>query len=200
MKYLCLIILILTPIAVMAAELDGEEIYRRDCIACHGPDGSAQTALGKQLKPHPARDLRPAILSREEMRHIVKHGLDKTGMHGHVQHLGSGEIEQVIGYILTLDYPSNPKRGGQMFAKHCSRCHGADAGGKTTFKAPNLVLTELSDIDMAHIIRNGHNATIMGGFKYELGNDITQDIIVWLRLLRYGLEQDRKMGKSPAGQ
>jgi len=82
MKYLTLIIMILTANVGLAAELSGEYIYKRDCIACHGADGAARTALGKQLKPHPARDLRPVILSVADMRDIIVHGLVKQACMG----------------------------------------------------------------------------------------------------------------------
>ncbi len=196
MKYLSLMIMILTANVGIAAELSGEYIYKRDCIACHGADGAAQTALGKQLKPHPARDLRPKILSVADMRNIIAHGLDKTGMHGHAQRLDPDEIDRLIEYILQFDYQASPNHGRQIFASFCSRCHGMNASGRSSLMAPNLLHSELSDIDMARIIRDGHHGTIMGGFKYELGNDSIADMIVWIKLLRYGLDYNRHEGNN----
>jgi len=180
--------LISIPFWASAAELSGQQIYQRDCIACHGADGAAQTALGKQIKPHPARDLRPKILSRQHLRQIIAQGIGKTGMHGHGKRLNKAAIERIIAYIFQFDYQTKPNHGNQVFEKYCARCHGLDARGMAIFKTPDLILSEYSDIEMARIMRDGHSGTIMGGFKYEIDNDAIADVIAWLRLLRYGLE------------
>jgi len=148
------------------------------------------------LKPHPARDLRPKVLSVADMHNIIAHGLDKTGMHGHAQRLNPNEIDRLTKYILHFNYRARPNHGKQVFASYCSRCHGIDARGRSSLMAPNLLYSELSDIDMARIIRDGHKGTIMGGFKYELGNDSIADMIVWLRLLRYGLDYHQHKGNN----
>ncbi len=177
--------LALVPTSVFA--MDSKALYQRECAACHGADGSADTKLGRQLKPLPARDLRPKILSRTEIIRIVAQGRKRTGMHGHAARLNREEINAVADYVLTLPYQAVPKRGKEKFQHHCARCHGKDAKGRSYPGAPNLILSELSDIGMAHIIRQGHAGTIMGGFRVELSNSEIADIIVWLKLRRYGV-------------
>ncbi|GMQ83936.1 MAG: hypothetical protein BMS9Abin06_0683 [Gammaproteobacteria bacterium] len=172
-----------------AFAVNGKALYQRECVACHGLDGAANTKLGHQLKPLPARDLRPKILSRKEIRRVVTQGRKKTGMHGRGERLSREEIDAIVNYMLTLPYEANPKRGMETFQSHCARCHGEGATGRLYRGAPNLILSEISDIGMARIIRHGHAGTIMGGFKDELSNSEIADIIVWLRLRRYGLSR-----------
>lgn len=184
----CLILLALALVPTPALAMDGKAIYLRECAACHGANGAAQTELGKRLKP-PARDLRPKILSAGEIRRVVLLGREKTGMHARGKRLSEGEVTAIVAHVLALPYAANPTRGRSIYTAKCARCHGEDASGKSFPRSPNLVLSELSDIAMADIIRNGHAGTIMGGMKGELSNGDVADLIAWLRLRRYGLEE-----------
>ena len=184
--YACLILLlILAPASATAT--DGHVLYLHECAACHGPDGAANTRLGRQLRPLPARDLRPKILSRAEISRVITRGREKTGMHGHGARLSPAEISAIVDYVQSLPYQVQPGRGRERFRRHCARCHGAHAEGYAFPGTPNLILSERSDIGMADAIRRGHAGTVMGGFRAELSNAEVADIIAWLRLLRYGL-------------
>jgi mono/diheme cytochrome c family protein len=187
MKSLHLLMLAMIMIPLPLWAVDGKSIYMRECAACHGRDGSAQTKLGKRLKP-PARDLRPKILSSKEIRRVILLGRKKTGMHARKERLTDDEISALVTFILSLPYTANPANGRRIFAGKCARCHGKHATGQGLPKAPNLLLSELSDIAMAEIIRHGHPGTVMGGMKAELSNADIADMIAWLRLLRYGLD------------
>ncbi len=182
----CLIpLMVLMPAPALAA--DGRALYQRECAACHGADGAANTKLGQQLKPLPAHDLRPKILSRAEIFRIIVQGREKTGMHAHGVRLSQAEIIAIVNYVQSLPYRVRPERGRKRFQQYCARCHGSKAKGNALPGTPSLLLSERSDIDMADIIRHGHAGTIMGGFKSELSNAEIADIVAWIRLLRYGL-------------
>lgn len=185
-KFACFtLLLIMVPASAFA--IDGKALYQHECAACHGIDGAANTKLGQQLKPLPARDLRPKILSHTEILQIVTRGRKKTGMHAHDTRLKQEEMNAIADYVQTFRYQAQPRRGEKIFQHHCIRCHGDDATGRSYPGTPNLMLSELSDIGMAHVIRQGHAGTIMGEFKTELSNSEIADIIVWLKLRRYGL-------------
>ncbi len=184
----CLILLtLLNPAPVPAA--DGRALYLRECAACHGRNGAADTKLGRQLKPLPARDLRPKILARAEIFRMITQGREKTGMHAHGTRLNRAETAAIVNYVQALPYRARPGRGRNRFRLYCARCHGNRAEGNGLPGTPGLVLSELSDIRMADIIRHGHAGTVMGSFRSELSNAEIADIIVWLRLLRYGLPE-----------
>ncbi|MDX8405229.1 MAG: cytochrome c [Mariprofundus sp.] len=184
MPSLLLILMTSGPGAPLAAEMSGKMLYERDCIACHAADGSGDTTLGRQLHPYPARDLRPKVLSRAESRQTIMQGRLKTGMHAHGKQFDAAAIERLLDYIASFPYQARPEQGRKLYQEQCAHCHAADA---TEISAPNLILSELSDIGMAEIIRNGHAGTIMGGFKHQLSNSQIEDILVWLRFERYGL-------------
>ncbi len=178
----------LLPGILYASDIKGGQIFQRECMVCHGRDGSGQTDLGQKLRPLPAADLRPKILSRREIIHVIRFGRKKTGMHGHSARLTDEEINHLVDYILTLPYRAKPDEGRKVFQKNCARCHGQDGTGNQKPHIPNLVLSELSDIQMAEAIRQGHENTIMGSFKGDLSNGDIGNILAWLRLKRYGLD------------
>jgi len=187
-KYACfLTFLLLFHLTCTAAPIGGKTIYARDCIACHGADGSGNTALGRALRPFPARDLRPKIMSRQDMRNIIMHGRGKTSMHAHGKGLSPIEVDRLIDYIRTFPYQARPAAGKAVFGRRCAHCHGADARGDTAFNAPDLILSDLSDTAMAKVIRQGRHGTLMGEFGHDLRNADIENILAWLRLGRYGL-------------
>jgi len=187
-KFAC-VILLLIMVPAPAFAVDSKALYQHECAACHGADGTANTKLGRQLKPLPARDLRPKVLSRAEIFRVVAQGRKKTGMHAHGARLKQEEMNAIVDYVQTFHYQTQPQRGKKRFQHYCARCHGNNATGRSYPGTPNLMLSELSDIGMAHVIRRGHAGTIMGGFKNELSNSEIADIIVWLKLRRYGVDR-----------
>ncbi|MFQ5581624.1 MAG: c-type cytochrome [Mariprofundaceae bacterium] len=186
---LLLFVLVSAPATAttLHAQIDASKLYEKQCAACHGMDGSGDTPLGKSLKPVPARDLRPTILTMADIRQVLKQGSPKTGMHGHESHLDVSQIDAIAAFVRSLPYQSKPQRGKRYYQNKCARCHGSNARGLSKVASPDLLISELSDEQMAKIIRDGHPGTIMGGMKRELGNAVIADIITWLRLLRYGL-------------
>jgi cytochrome c6 len=46
------------------AQSPGESIYKAKCASCHGPDGMANTSIGKALKVKPITD--PAVKSQSQ--------------------------------------------------------------------------------------------------------------------------------------
>lgn len=191
MPYLLIMFLLCILVGVPAntshARTDVSALFKKQCAACHGMDGSGDTELGRSLKPFPARDLRPTILSLTEIRRVLKQGSPKTGMHGREPQLSAAQIDAIATYVRSLPYQSNPQRGKFYYQNKCARCHGSDGRGVVEVGAPDLLASEMSDEGMAKVIRHGHEGTIMRGMKRELGNAAIADIITWLRLQRYGL-------------
>jgi len=78
----------------------GKATYNSKCAACHAPDGSGNTATGKNLK---LRDLRSADvqkMSDAELTNIISKGKGK--MSPYQTSLGSEKIGQVVAYIREL--------------------------------------------------------------------------------------------------
>ncbi len=92
---LCLVL----AIPVFAAS-DGGALYKAKCVACHGADGSGQTAVGKSMK---LRDLRSAEVQKQtdlELTKIISGGKGKMPPFGKT--LSSDDIAAVIAHLRTL--------------------------------------------------------------------------------------------------
>jgi mono/diheme cytochrome c family protein len=95
------IIPILMPFSVPAQNNpDGAAIFQEQCIGCHGPDGRAQTDMGKKVK---AADLTSGDVQKansSSLEKIVKSGKDK--MPSFDGKLSDDEIKSVVAYVKQL--------------------------------------------------------------------------------------------------
>ena len=76
---------------------DGAATYKAKCIACHGADGSGNTATGKTLK---VRDLRSAEVQKQsddQLFNIIAKGKEK--MPGYEKTLGGDKCKELVGYV-----------------------------------------------------------------------------------------------------
>lgn len=79
---------------------EGADVFKSKCAACHGPDGSGNTAMGKNLK---LRDLGSADVQKqsdEELATIISKGKGK--MPAYDGKLTKDQINDVVKYIRTL--------------------------------------------------------------------------------------------------
>lgn len=72
--------------------IDGEEIYKIYCVACHGMDG--------KLGLNGAKDLGESLLSREEQILVVTKG--RNAMTPFESVLTKEQIEAVVSYVQTF--------------------------------------------------------------------------------------------------
>lgn len=82
----------------------GQAIYQAKCITCHGPQGKGDGPIGPQLKP-PAADFTNAESkkkSADELRSTIENGKPNTAMVAWKSQLSTGEIDDVVAYVLTL--------------------------------------------------------------------------------------------------
>jgi cytochrome c6 len=95
--------LFLAPILAQSSkgpDSKGEALFQEQCIGCHGPDGRAQTELGKKLG---AADLTSDAIRQQpdaELAKIVKDGKGK--MPTFDKKLSGDEIRGVITYVRQL--------------------------------------------------------------------------------------------------
>jgi cytochrome c6 len=79
---------------------DGAATYKAKCVACHGADGSGNTAAGKSLK---ARDLRSAEVQKQsddQLFNIIAKGKGK--MPGYEKTLGAETCKELVAYVRHL--------------------------------------------------------------------------------------------------
>jgi mono/diheme cytochrome c family protein len=106
---LCLI-LGLSPLPTVdagAAFQTGKSLYSSKCSVCHGPDGSGNTAKGKELKVRNwLTDAAVKALTDAQLTEIISKGKGK--MEGYEKSLGKDKVALVVTY--TKELINKPKQ------------------------------------------------------------------------------------------
>lgn len=87
-------------IAVPLPAQDAAALYKTKCAACHGPDGKAETAIGKANK---LRDLGSAEVQKQsddELSAIMTNGKGKMPAYG--KSLKPEQVKELVAYIRSL--------------------------------------------------------------------------------------------------
>lgn len=87
-------------IAVQLPAQDAAALYKTKCAACHGPDGKAETAIGKANK---LRDLGSAEVQKQsddELAAIMTNGKGKMPAYG--KSLKPEQVKELVAYIRSL--------------------------------------------------------------------------------------------------
>ena len=91
-----LLMIALAPGAV-AQNAPAKDVFASKCAICHGPDGSAQSAMGKSLK---IRDFHSADVQQQtdaDLKTVITKGKGKMPTFG--GKLKPEQIDQLVGYI-----------------------------------------------------------------------------------------------------
>ena len=85
----------------------GKNIYRENCVACHGLTGIGDGPLYETLRPIPEKDANNLLVhvplhTDYELFSIIKYGKDGTSMYPHESILSDEEIWHLVNYIKTL--------------------------------------------------------------------------------------------------
>jgi mono/diheme cytochrome c family protein len=75
----------------------GAIIFKSKCVLCHGPDGSGNTPLGKQLQAANLGSKEVQKQTNAELHKIVHDG--RANMPSFAEQLSDEEITQVIQYV-----------------------------------------------------------------------------------------------------
>lgn len=79
---------------------DGGETFKAKCVACHGADGTGNTAAGKAMK---VRNLASAEVQGQtdaQLYDIIAKGKGK--MPGYEKPLGADKCKELVAYVRTL--------------------------------------------------------------------------------------------------
>lgn len=111
-----------------------ERIFRRECAACHGPEGRGQVALFPNL--HDV-DWQWGS-SPERIEQSIRDGR-RAVMAGFAPVLGEEGVGQVADYVLRLGGGGMDGHPGKAaYDGNCAVCHGADGAGSELLGAPRL--------------------------------------------------------------
>jgi len=86
--------------AANAAVGDGGETYKAKCVACHGADGTGNTAAGKAMK---VRNLTSAEVQGQtdaQLLEVISKGKGK--MPGYEKSLGADKCKELVAFVRTL--------------------------------------------------------------------------------------------------
>jgi len=78
----------------------GADIYKTNCLMCHGADGLGATPVGKSLKIVSFKDPSAVKSSNAALETIIKNGKNK--MPAFAGKLSDAQIGEVVEYIRTL--------------------------------------------------------------------------------------------------
>ena len=82
----------------------GKALYEKYCVACHGLQGKGDGPAGRMLKP-PAADFTSAASKKKpetELRQVIESGKPGTAMGPWKGQLSQAELDDVLGYVMTL--------------------------------------------------------------------------------------------------
>lgn len=97
-----------------ADPLLGEDLFLQYCAVCHGADGSgAATYPG-------------SIQGRTDILYIVQDG--RGEMPGFPQ-LSAADVLAIEAFLASFVDPAQPPTGGDLYARECAGCHGAEGEG-----------------------------------------------------------------------
>jgi mono/diheme cytochrome c family protein len=82
------------------AQSSGEAIYKQKCQNCHGPDGMANSGIGKVMKVKPVNDPEVKKLTEAEMIEIALNGKGK--MQSWKNELTNAQIKGAVDYFRTF--------------------------------------------------------------------------------------------------
>lgn len=174
------VVLISSCIVTYATE-SGRTLFEKYCVKCHGDDGSV-SKYGREITPNPARDLRTTrlFISPRELPTIIKYGVYGREMKAWKDILTDDDIKDVIKYVRSLSYTPNPQNGSKIFKSKCTLCHDPEGPAKKLFKAPDLDMTSLSDLEIARTVRFGRHGTMMLPKETMLTNPEIADVVSYI--------------------
>jgi len=94
---LFVLLMIAFAATALAQNTPAKDLFASKCAMCHGPDGSAQTAMGRNLK---IRDLHSADVQKQsdtDLKTVITKGKGK--MPAFEGKLTGEQIDQLVGYI-----------------------------------------------------------------------------------------------------
>jgi mono/diheme cytochrome c family protein len=98
MKKIVMCALVLAIALPMTVFADGAATYKTKCAACHGPDGSGQTPVGKNLKVKDLSSPEVQNLTDAELTKVLTDGKGKMPP----SKLAADDIKAVIGFVRSL--------------------------------------------------------------------------------------------------
>jgi len=114
----------------------GGEVFTRQCIGCHGPQGRGDGPAAVALLPTP-RDLTSARFSDRALSDSLWRGRPGSSMPGW-HDLSAADLRAVVAYVQGIGPDANEnvfldvkdrEQAERLYARDCYSCHGAQGAG-----------------------------------------------------------------------
>ena len=106
MKIIVVIFSLFVASAMSSWAADAKALWTANCTQCHGPDGKANTAMGKKLSAKDLTDPKnQASFSDAQATDAIKNGVKengKTTMKAFGGKLSDDDIKALVAYVRTL--------------------------------------------------------------------------------------------------
>lgn len=114
-----------------------DRIFKRECSACHGPDGRGQAAMFPNLQ-----DIDWQWGSTpEQIEQSIRNGRNPV-MPPWRDIIGEQNVQLVAEYLRVFNTASASNHAGKpIYDQNCTACHGVDGTGNVFLGAPNVVDT-----------------------------------------------------------
>lgn len=191
------------PNEFIAEARRGAEVFAQNCATCHGARGRGDGAAAASLLPRPA-DLTAAEFSTLRLSQVLWNGVAGSSMPAW-RDLPPRDLQSLVAYVQTLHTrapdrdvrPDTLKRGQQLFAVNCVRCHGLNGAGdgvagRALAPAPTNFQLKRPDAEQAWLaLLVGRPGTAMPPWAQQLSDDERRALIVYIRSL-YGAPTERQ--------
>ena len=220
-KHLILLVIGIASLGcqVLAAP-DGASLYSKHCAVCHSENGMGGIGLplnGTKIEFFPRDYLFKTIrLGRPGRVMPPFDSLSDAQVNAIVDHILSWKTDRMITVELVDELVvGDPKRGGELYQKHCSECHGEDGKSQGVGTGVTIArerefevvppalnnsgfLASASDVWIRYTIRNGRLGTSMPP-QTELGisDQDVDDIVSYLRSFEKSYQQTEDTEAEP---
>lgn len=130
----------------------GRALFQKNCEACHGFDGTGNTAAGTGLFPPPRNLSRAAVVKRKrtdgELFYFIRNGVRNTAMPG--WQLPDQQIWQMVSFIRNLPITASIEAG----AKPISAQQGHYVGSASCKSCHSEIYERWSKTTMANVVRD----------------------------------------------
>ena len=171
----------------------GLEVYRHNCVGCHGTHGEGDGVGAAGLHPKPA-NLPGHAYSQDRLSFVLWNGVAGCAMPAW-RDLPSRDLAAVAGLVRSF-HASRPEPdipapvlelGGQVYAAHCAQCHGEKgAGDGSAVSELRIVPANFTEArpDLAvslRALRNGVEGTPMAPWAGKLSEAELSAVAYYVR-------------------
>ena len=196
------------------AATDGDALYDRYCLACHGAAGDGKGPAAPWLWPKP-RDLTTGKMkwrttpsgkppTDDDLRRVIREGAPGTSMPAFA--LSDAQVDALVAKVKSFapkryariptaitipaapaDLASRAERGRELWSSMgCAECHGAGGkgDGKADAKPYDLTASPLRRKDVYATLVTGIDGTGMGAFESAAPDDLWA-LVAHVEQIRY---------------